>query len=114
MRYLRALRLLPLFVCLGALALVPQATAAEPFFPRAGSHAYDVRRYDVHLAYQSGGRVRAATAINAVANQQLDQFSFDFFGPRVGAVEVNGETARFTSQRSSTRPRTSGSATRSG
>lgn len=92
---MRALRLLPLFVCLGALALVPQALAAEPFFPRAGSHAYDVRHYDVHLAYRSGGRVRAAATIGASANRQLDQFSLDFFGPRVTAVEVDGMTARF-------------------
>jgi aminopeptidase N len=95
MRYLRALRLLPLFVCLGALALAPEATAKEPFFPRAGSHAYDVSRYDVHLAYRSSGRIRATTTIAAIATQQLDQFSFDFFGPRVSVVEVNGETARF-------------------
>jgi aminopeptidase N len=97
MRYLRALRLLPLFVCLGALALVPQATGAEPFFPRAGSHAYDVSNYQVRLAYQpaKGGRIDAATRILAVAKQDLDRFSLDFFGPRVSEVEVDGKTARF-------------------
>jgi aminopeptidase N len=85
--------LMSLFV----LALAPQATAAEPFFPRAGSHAYDVGDYQVRLAYQpaKGGRIEAATRILAAAKHDLDRFSLDFFGPRVSEVEVDGKAARF-------------------
>jgi len=95
MRYLRAPRFFLLVFGIALLGLAPEATASEPFFPHAGTHAYDVGHYDVRLAYRSSGRVRAATSIGALANRQLDQFSLDFFGPRVTGVEVNGEAARF-------------------
>ncbi len=97
MRYLRAPRFLFLVICLALLAIAPEATASEPFFPHAGSRAYDAREYKVKLAYQPGrgGRIQAATTIVAIAGRQLSGFSFDFFGPRVSGVRVDGEAAKF-------------------
>jgi aminopeptidase N len=97
MRYLRAPRFLFLLACLVLLALAPPATASEPFFPHAGSRDYDARDYHVKLAYQpgQGGGIQATTTITALAKRQLSGFSFDFFGPRVSRVRVDGEAARF-------------------
>ena len=97
MRYLRVPRFFLLLACLGFLALAPQAAASEPFFPHAGTHAYDAREYNVKLAYKPGrdGRIQAATTIVANAARQLASFSFDFLGPRVTRVRVDGEEARF-------------------
>jgi aminopeptidase N len=68
----------------------------EPFFPSAGSRAYDAFSYDVRLAYRGDGSIRASTAIKALATKRLTEFSLDFFGPRVSAVRVNGRPARFS------------------
>ena len=101
MRYLRAPRFLFLLACLGLLALAPQAAASEPFFPHAGTHAYDAREYKVKLAYKPGrdGRIQATTTIVANARRQLAGFSFDFLGPRVIRVRVDGEEAKFERER---------------
>jgi aminopeptidase N len=96
MRLLRAPRFFLLPLCLALLALAPAASASEPFFPHAGSRAYDVGRYRVGLVYRPHkGRIEATTTIAAVARQQLDRFSLDFFGPKVRGVQVGGKTASF-------------------
>jgi aminopeptidase N len=97
---LRATRLSLALVCLaglvGAGAALAAKPAGEPFFPRAGNEGYDAAAYDVNLAFEpKSGRVQAVTKVEAAATEPLKRFSFDFFGPRVGAVEVNGEPARF-------------------
>jgi aminopeptidase N len=77
----------------GAFAAKP---ASEPFFPRAGNDGYNALAYEVNLAFKpKSGRVKAATAIEAAATEPLKRFSLDFFGPRVSAVEVDGEPVRF-------------------
>jgi aminopeptidase N len=68
----------------------------EPFFPAAGSRAYDASSYDVRLAYRGDRSIRASTAIKALATKRLTDFSLDFFGPTVSAVVVNGRPARFS------------------
>src|SRR5689334_14147492 len=97
MRSLRAPRVAFLLVFLALLSLAPGAVASEPFFPAAGSRAYDVSRYDVRLAYRPnrGGRIDATATIVAVSREQLTDFSLDFLGPRVGEVRVDSERARF-------------------
>jgi aminopeptidase N len=97
---LRATRLSLALVCLAALAGAGGALAAkpagEPFFPRAGNEGYDALAYEVSLAFEpKSGHVKAATRIEAAATEALKRFSLDFFGPRVSAVEVDGEPARF-------------------
>jgi aminopeptidase N len=77
--------------------LVPAGAAAErePFFPSAGSSAFDALHYDVELAYQpgKGGRVQARTKITAVARQRISELKLDFAGPRAIQVRVNGKIA---------------------
>jgi aminopeptidase N len=72
------------------------ATAGEPFFPHAGSRAYDVRHYWVRLAYdaQTHG-VHGFAELQARARSPLDRFSLDLFGLGVTAVQVDGAQARF-------------------
>ena len=96
---MRASRL-SLLVALAALVLgswVGPATAAdEPFFPGAGSRAYDVEKYLVSLDYKPrSGRIAAATGIYAHAGDELRRFSLDFLGPRVVEVRVDTREARF-------------------
>jgi lysophospholipase L1-like esterase len=97
MSSLRPSRLILLIICLALPALAGSATAAarEPFFPGAGSRAYDVSDYSVDLHYLGGGRIHAAASIVFVAKQQLDEVSLDFRGPRVTRVAVAGAEARF-------------------
>jgi len=97
---LRATRLSLALVCLAVLATAAAALAAkpasEPFFPRAGNDGYDALAYEVNLAFKpKSGRVKARTTIEAAATERLRRFSLDFFGPRVSAVEVDGEPADF-------------------
>jgi len=94
MRTLLALRLSLLILCFGAVVLAASA-AGEPFFPHAGNRGYDAQRYKVKLDYRGSGKVRARVTLTATATQTLHRFSLDFFGPRVTAVEVDDEPARF-------------------
>jgi aminopeptidase N len=89
------LSLLSLLLAFGLLAPGAGAAAREPFFPAAGSRAYDVRGYAVHVAYWSSGRVVGIVTIQARARAELDQFSLDFRGPRVFRVTVNGKNVRY-------------------
>lgn len=97
---MRATRLSLAFICLALLVSASAALAAkpanEPFFPRAGNEGYNALSYEVSLAFKpKTGRVKAATTIEAAAAEPLKRFSFDFFGPRVSAVEVDREPVRF-------------------
>jgi aminopeptidase N len=86
---------------LAALGMLIAGTAIaesgpEPFFPRSGSRAYNVRHYDVGLAYRpANGTIVAKTTIEATARQRLRRFSLDLVGLRVTAVSVDGAAARF-------------------
>ena len=90
---------LSLFLCLLGLGLlIPGGAAAaerEPFFPSAGSSAFDALHYEVELSYQAGkgGRIQATTKIFAVAKRRIGDFKLDFAGPRVLQVRVNGKVA---------------------
>jgi aminopeptidase N len=87
-----------LLCLLGLGLLIPVGAGAaqrEPFFPSAGSSAFDALHYDVELAYQpgKGGRIQATTKIVAVAKRRISDFKLDFAGPRVLQVRVNGKVA---------------------
>jgi Peptidase family M1 domain/Peptidase M1 N-terminal domain len=83
-----------LSICL-LLALSPAAAnAREPFFPGAGSRAYDVKGYDLAIGYSRSGRIKATTRVTLVPRRQLAEVSLDFRGPRVERVSV-GPPARF-------------------
>lgn len=98
---MRSTRLSLLLCLLGSALCLPGTAAAaqaEPFFPAAGSHDYDVERYEVRLGFRprEGGRIQATTTVTAVANRQLGgYFSLDFTGPRVRWVVVDGQSVKF-------------------
>lgn len=97
---MRSTRLCLVVVAVIALVVAASALAAkpanEPFFPRAGNEGYDALHYDVRLTYKPrDGRIEAAMRVDALATQRLKSFSFDFFGPKVGAIEVDDEPAHF-------------------
>lgn len=94
----RLARCLSVLALLGLLAAVAAGaeSRSEPFFPRSGTNAYDVRHYGVNLAYRpSKGTIAAKTTIEATARQRLPRFSLDLVGLRVTAVSVDGEAAEF-------------------
>ncbi|MBA3866797.1 MAG: M1 family metallopeptidase [Solirubrobacterales bacterium] len=83
-----------------ALLAAPLAGAAndagEPFFPRAGSRAFDVAHYEVSLAYRPAKRsLEATTTIEAKATRGLKRFSLDLDGLTVTRVTVDGVRAAF-------------------
>jgi len=97
MRSLRTFRLILLFICLALPALACSGTAAarEPFFPHAGSRAYDVKSYDVRIGYNRSGRIRAKVQIALVPRQRLARISLDFRGPGVEKAYADAGRARF-------------------
>jgi aminopeptidase N len=99
---LRSTRLSLAIICLGIAALacpvaaLGEEPAREPFFPRAGNDGYEVRRYEVTLAYRPKlQQIDAQTLVAARATKALQRFSLDFFGPRVLEVRVAGRRAPF-------------------
>ncbi|HST41041.1 MAG TPA: M1 family metallopeptidase [Conexibacter sp.] len=72
-------------------------TAGDSLFPTIGNGGYDVRHYDLDLAYTDVfARVLRGTAtIDAVATQNLSEFSLDLQGLAVASVSVAGRSAPF-------------------
>jgi aminopeptidase N len=71
---------------------LPQTGAEEPeqLFPRSGTSAYDVDRYDLDLAYDpKTGAVKANAWMSARATERLDEISVDFGGMEIAGVTVN-------------------------
>jgi len=92
MRSLPALPKSLIVLCLTASLLaagVTSAGATEPFFPHAGSRAYDVKGYEVGLGYSRSGRIRARALITVVPRRRLERISLDFRGPRVKRAYVD-------------------------
>jgi aminopeptidase N len=95
------IRLARCFFMLAVLGMLAAGVAtaegrSEPFFPRSGTHAYNVRHYRVGLAYRpANGSIVAKTKIEAAARQRLQRFSLDLVGLRVTAVSVDGAAAEF-------------------
>lgn len=72
-------------------------TLGDSLFPTIGNGGYDVQRYDLDLSYTNVlTRVLRGTAtIDAVATQNLSDFSLDFQGLAVSSVTVDGRAAAF-------------------
>jgi len=77
----------------------------DPYYPKMGNTGYDVQSYDVDLRYQSSGKVKSTTTIDAVADTDdgapppglpLAGFNLDFRGPEVTELTVNGVDADFS------------------
>jgi aminopeptidase N len=66
----------------------------DPYYPTYGNGGYDVRHYDLDLAYDPGTDVLDGRAsISARATQRLCSFDLDLVGLEVHAVRVNGRWA---------------------
>src|SRR5690606_12006807 len=84
----------------GAVAQAGPFTGApglgDPYYPLDGNGGYDVRHYDLDLAYDPPSRRLDGTArIDAVSTQPLRAFNLDYQGPAVTAVTVNRLPAAF-------------------
>jgi aminopeptidase N len=75
---------------------VSAARVSEPFFPAAGSRAYDALHYGAVISYQRrGGSIRVQERMLARAKAPLHSLSLDLYGLRVGGVWVSGSRAKF-------------------
>ena len=72
-------------------------SGGDPYFPAAGNGGYDVRHYDLTLAYDpASGRLDGRAVVRLTATADLDSFSLDLRGLTVSSVLVDGRRARFT------------------
>ena len=103
-------RLLVLVACVWAgVTVLPGSAAAshtytpgaaglgDEYFPLDGNGGYDVRHYDLQLAYAPATDVLTGVAtITATATQDLSSFNLDLDDLTVRAVHVDGRRARWT------------------
>jgi aminopeptidase N len=81
---------------------VAQTDAEEPeqLFPRSGTSAYDVERYDFDLSYDpKTGAVKANAWMSAKATERLAELSVDFGPMEIAGVTVNDVPAAALEQR---------------
>ena len=65
------------------------AGIGDPYFPLDGNGGYDVRHYDLDLAYDPPTDVLAGAAtVRARATQNLSSFNLDLDGLNVRAIRV--------------------------
>ncbi|RDI69229.1 hypothetical protein [Nocardia pseudobrasiliensis] len=68
----------------------------DPYYPLDGNGGYDVDNYDLAIDYEPSTHVLTGRAtIAARATQLLTAFNFDYKGPDIKGVTVNGLPARF-------------------
>ena len=73
------------------------AGIGDPYFPLAGNGGYDVKHYDLDLAYQPSTDVlRGVATIRARATQNLSRFNLDFNGMTVRSIRVDGRRATWS------------------
>jgi aminopeptidase N len=85
------------FGAAAANAFAPGAAGVgDPFFPKSGNGGYDVGHYALDFDYApQTGKLDATALITATAVQELSRFDLDFRGPRVRAVNVDGQPGGF-------------------
>ncbi|MDX3691884.1 M1 family metallopeptidase [Streptomyces europaeiscabiei] len=71
----------------------------DRLFPHLGNPGYDVESYDLAFTYPGSNRepLTAVTSIDAKTTSRLERVNLDFSHGKVGSVEVDGESAAFTS-----------------
>ncbi len=67
----------------------------DPLFPDAGAAGLDVRHYDLVIDATDGGFQAVATIDVTIIDPALDEISFDFVGPTVTSVDLNGADVPF-------------------
>jgi hypothetical protein len=69
----------------------------DPYFPLDGNGGYDVRHYDLEVAYDPDTDVLTGKAtISARATQNLSSFNLDFEGLTVRSITVDGRRAEWS------------------
>ena len=69
----------------------------DPYFPFDGNGGYDVKHYDLDLAYDPATDVlKGAATIRARATQNLSSFNLDLNGLTVRSITVDGRRATWT------------------
>ena len=72
----------------------PAVGLGDPYFPSYGNPGYQVDHYHLRVRYDPASQQLAGEAIvNATATAPLSTVSFDFTGPQVDTVEVDGRPA---------------------
>jgi aminopeptidase N len=71
------------------------AGIGDPYYPLLGNGGYDAIHYtiDLDLDVEAGSILDATATIDAVATQDLSAFNFDFRGPEIDAITVDGVPA---------------------
>jgi hypothetical protein len=71
------------------------AGIGDPYFPLLGNGGYDALHYALDLDLDvAAGSINAATAtIDAKATQDLSAFNFDYRGPQIDSIIVDGAPA---------------------
>jgi aminopeptidase N len=71
------------------------AGIGDPYYPLLGNGGYDALHYTLQLDLDvAAGSIRTADAtIDAIATQDLSSFNFDYRGPTIDAIAVNGAPA---------------------
>jgi aminopeptidase N len=74
------------------------AGIGDPYYPLLGNGGYDAIHYtiDLDLDVEAGSILDATTTIDAVATQDLSAFNFDFRGPQIDTVTIDGVPAEWT------------------
>jgi hypothetical protein len=76
------------------------AGVGDPYYPRDGNGGYDVRHYDLALAYApSTDRLRGIATITARATKDLSAFNLDLDGLHVRSVRVDDDRVRWSRAR---------------
>src|SRR3954463_5167798 len=71
-------------------------TGGDPYFEQAGNGGYDVRHYDLTLAYDPAtGRLDGTAVIPLTPTADLDSFSLDLRRLTASSVLVDGKAATF-------------------
>jgi len=69
----------------------------DEYYPTYGNGGYDVRHYDLDIAYDPGtDRLEGHASIRATATQTLCSFNLDLVGLEVRSVEVAGRRASWS------------------
>src|SRR4051812_828425 len=69
----------------------------DPYFPFDGNGGYDVKHYDLDIAYDPPTDVlRGVATIRARATQNLSSFNLDFNGLTIRSIKVDGRRATWS------------------
>jgi len=74
------------------------AGIGDPYYPLLGNGGYDAIHYtlDLDLDIAAGSIRKALATVDAKATQDLSSFNFDYRGPQVDAITVDGSPATWT------------------